>query len=79
MKHIYNISIWFSLAIIHLSKLFHKKARLWAEGRKNIFHKLKQSTKNKKDIVWFHCASLAMSFFLLQLRKKRLETTVPQE
>tara|TARA_B100001142_G_scaffold47783_1_gene44638 strand:- start:1239 stop:2426 length:1188 start_codon:yes stop_codon:yes gene_type:complete len=58
MKHIYNISIWFSLAIIHLSKLFHKKARLWVEGRKNIFHKLKQSTKNKKDIVWFHCASL---------------------
>ena len=31
---------------------------MWVNGRKNIFQKIEEATKNQKNIVWFHCASL---------------------
>ena len=58
MKNIYNISIYFFEILIHIFSLFHKKSRLWVEGRKDIFLKLKNELKNHNNIVWFHCASL---------------------
>ena len=58
MKNIYNISIYVFEILIHIFSLFHKKSRLWVEGRKDIFLKLKNELKNHNNIVWFHCASL---------------------
>jgi len=38
--------------------LFTKKARLWTEGRKNIFGRIQKSITINEKIAWFHCASL---------------------
>lgn len=43
---------------IRISALFNPKARLWLEGRKDIFNKIKNDLQDNKNIVWFHCASL---------------------
>jgi 3-deoxy-D-manno-octulosonic-acid transferase len=48
--------------LIHIAALFNKKARLWANGRKNVFENLekKLATINKPSakLYWFHCSSL---------------------
>jgi len=58
MSILYNISIHFFVFAIHIASLFNAKAKLWIKGRKRIFQKITEATKNQKDIVWFHCASL---------------------
>lgn len=58
MNYLYNISIWFYVVAVYFASLFNGKAKLWINGRKNIFKKIKEATKNQKNIVWFHCASL---------------------
>ncbi|MDA7728639.1 3-deoxy-D-manno-octulosonic acid transferase [Flavobacteriales bacterium] len=58
MNALYNISIWFYVVAVYFASLFNSKAKLWVNGRKNIFQKIKEATKNQKNIVWFHCASL---------------------
>ena len=58
MNSLYNISIWFYVVAVYFASLFNSKAKLWVNGRKNIFQKIKEATKNQKNIVWFHCASL---------------------
>lgn len=58
MKIVYNFIIHTYTLAIRISSLYNKKARLWIEGRKNIFYQLKEQLKGEKDIVWFHCASL---------------------
>lgn len=55
---IYDLAIQFYLLAIRISSLFTSKAKLFIEGRKNLFSELK-STINKDDfIVWMHCASV---------------------
>lgn len=62
MTFFYQIGIrLFYLGII-LSSVFNRKARLFIQGRKNIFIELQKrfsqlQTKNS-PLVWFHCASL---------------------
>jgi 3-deoxy-D-manno-octulosonic-acid transferase len=58
MNSLYNISIWFYVVAVYFASLFNSKTKLWVNGRKNIFQKIKEATKNQKNIVWFHCASL---------------------
>jgi len=58
MNLIYNISVWFYVIAIRFSALFKPKAKLWIEGRKDIFKKLETALKESENIVWFHCASL---------------------
>ena len=58
MRLIYNIVIRFYILYIWIASFFNSKAKLWLIGRKNILRKIKHATKNEKDIVWFHCASL---------------------
>ncbi|MDA9808541.1 3-deoxy-D-manno-octulosonic acid transferase, partial [Flavobacteriales bacterium] len=58
MNTLYNISIWLYVVAVYFASLFNSKANLWVSGRKNIFQKIKEATKNQKNIVWFHCASL---------------------
>lgn len=54
----YNLSIHLYNLAIHLAYLFHPKAKLWVNGRKNIFRKLKTSLDPHAKIAWFHVASL---------------------
>ena len=58
MNTLYNIIIHTYTLAIKVFSLFNLKAKLWVEGRKNIFHNLKKKLKNEKNTVWFHCASL---------------------
>jgi 3-deoxy-D-manno-octulosonic-acid transferase len=58
MNTLYNISIWIFSIAVHIASLFNPKAKQWIKGRKGIFQKLAEATKDNKDIVWFHCASL---------------------
>lgn len=53
----YQISIFFYFLAIKIAALFNPKAKLWLDGRKNIFEKLKEINPNE-NIYWFHCASL---------------------
>lgn len=46
------------LLAIMLASLFKKKARLWLEGRKKLFKKLRSSFAENEKVAWFHCASL---------------------
>lgn len=58
----YNIFSTFYGWGIHLVSLWNPKAKLWVQGRKNIFSRLRTAVNNlPKDnagVVWMHCASL---------------------
>lgn len=58
MNFLYNLSIFIYLYSIKLAALFNPKARLWVEGRRNIFDKIREKINGDKNIIWFHCASL---------------------
>ncbi|MFN4235110.1 MAG: 3-deoxy-D-manno-octulosonic acid transferase [Bacteroidia bacterium] len=59
MLWIYNTGIFFYVLSIRIASLFNPKAKLWTEGRKNIFNQLENTFKNEKgSVIWFHCASL---------------------
>lgn len=56
MHTLYNISIFFLGLGLRIGSLFNPKAKLWVNGRKNLFSELPDFTGKK--VVWFHCASL---------------------
>ncbi|MCL2313508.1 MAG: 3-deoxy-D-manno-octulosonic acid transferase [Firmicutes bacterium] len=58
MRVLYSFIILFSNFLIRFSSLFNKKARKWTAGRKNLFPLFEEKCEGKKNIVWFHCASL---------------------
>jgi 3-deoxy-D-manno-octulosonic-acid transferase len=58
---LYNLSIRIYALIILLVSFFNSKAKLWVDGRKDIFRKIETQLKSEKlnaNTVWFHCASL---------------------
>ena len=58
MNTLYNICIWIFSIAVNIASLFNSKAKQWIKGRKAIFQKLAEATREDQDIVWFHCASL---------------------
>jgi 3-deoxy-D-manno-octulosonic-acid transferase len=44
--------------MIRIVSPFNTKAKLWIDGRKNIFINLKNSIDKKDNIAWFHASSL---------------------
>ncbi len=59
MKLFYNIFIKLYPLVAKLISHKNAKAKLWIEGRKNIFTEIQQALKdNKQNIVWMHCSSL---------------------
>ena len=59
MIFLYNIGIKFYLLATRLAAVFgHAKAKLWVDGRKNIFAELEEKIKINDQIIWFHAASL---------------------
>ena len=58
MRLFYTFAIYIYQSAIHIASLFNHKARLWVQGRKNIFNELESKCAGNQDIVWFHCASL---------------------
>jgi len=58
MKFFYQISIYFYYCIVNIASIFNPKAKLWIDGRKNVFSILREKIKTGDKIIWFHCASL---------------------
>ncbi len=56
MKIFYDLGILCYWAAIRLFSLFDAKAKLWVEGRKNIFQTIENSVE--KGAIWIHAASL---------------------
>ena len=55
---LYNFGIWVYYLGIWVASFFNKKAKLWIDGRKDIFAKIKSQNLDNQKIIWFHCASL---------------------
>nr|WP_068889051.1 glycosyltransferase N-terminal domain-containing protein [Pedobacter panaciterrae] len=58
MLLLYNIAIQLYGLIIKLFSLFNNKAKLFVQGRKNIFKKIQKKVDPTKSNIWFHFASL---------------------
>ncbi len=58
MNLIYNFSIAIYGFLIRLAASFNPKARLWVNGRKDVWSKLKLFDSEGQVVYWFHCASL---------------------
>jgi 3-deoxy-D-manno-octulosonic-acid transferase len=59
MNLIYNIAIVIYSLSIRIASVNNKKAKLWVDGRKNIFFEISGKLKNNNSkIIWIHAASL---------------------
>ena len=59
MKLLYNIFIALYPFAAKLISGKNAKAKLWVDGRKNVFWKLSAAFKeNKEPVIWMHCSSL---------------------
>ncbi len=59
MKLLYNIFLFFYPLAVRVLSITNSKAKLWTEGRKDIFNQLSIAfEQNKSEVIWAHCASL---------------------
>ena len=59
MKILYQLFIILYSFFARILAFFNPKAKLWVDGRKQIFNKLALSFENNTNkVVWVHCASL---------------------
>lgn len=58
MKILYNLSILLYQFLIYLAAPFHSKAKLWLNGRQQLFKKIEEKISNEEKMIWLHCASL---------------------
>ncbi|MFL5766153.1 MAG: 3-deoxy-D-manno-octulosonic acid transferase [Bacteroidia bacterium] len=60
MRSLYTISVRFYHTAIRIASLFNTKAKLFVDGRRDVFSRLKSSRLRNPDsrLIWFHCASL---------------------
>ena len=58
MQLFYNIFIQLYGWMLKVASLFHPKAKLWVNGRKNWEAKLTQAISSSDRVVWMHCSSL---------------------
>ena len=74
---LYNISIALYARLVALVGRWNEKARLWHQGRKNIFERMQQSIKPEDKVVWIHVASLGEFEqgrpIIEQIRKQNLD------
>src|ERR1700761_890885 len=62
----YHVFLWFYTLGIRLIAPWNRKARLWLNGRKDVFEKVRIGMKKirsmaadeKYPLIWMHCASL---------------------
>ena len=55
---IYNLTLFLYRSGIYIASFFNPKAKLWIDGRKNIFQKIKTQLPDNQQLIWIHCASL---------------------
>jgi 3-deoxy-D-manno-octulosonic-acid transferase len=55
----YNIFLLLYKSGIYLSSIWNNKAKLWVNGRQDIFSRLTNELEpHNSEIIWFHCSSL---------------------
>lgn len=55
---IYNLGLVLYVWAIALASPWHRKAKLWIDGRKGLFRRMKESIDPSARIIWIHAASL---------------------
>ena len=58
MVFLYTLGIRLYLLLVRIASPFNPKAKLWLNGRKNLFTRLEAAIGTGNRIAWFHCASL---------------------
>lgn len=58
MLWLYSLGIRLYYVIICFLSIFHTKARLFVNGRKDLFNKIAKKVNPKEKHIWFHFASL---------------------
>ena len=58
MNFFYNITVSLADLLLKAVALFDPKIKLFVEGRKQTFARLRESIKKEDKVIWFHCASL---------------------
>jgi 3-deoxy-D-manno-octulosonic-acid transferase len=58
MRWLYNFGIFIYGLVVRLVALFNPKAKLFIEGRKNIYEALAKQVDPSRKHIWFHFASL---------------------
>ena len=58
MYFLYDLLILFAGFALKITALFNKKIKLFIDGRKQTFFKLRQAISEKDEVIWIHCASL---------------------
>ncbi|MHC8947738.1 3-deoxy-D-manno-octulosonic acid transferase [Sphingobacterium hungaricum] len=58
MRLIYDLGILLYGIILRMISPFHRKAKLWVTGRKNVFDQIEQTIPKGDKPIWFHFASL---------------------
>ncbi len=58
MRLLYNIGIKIFTGLAYLIAPFNHKARLWVDGRRDWYNKLKGKISPGEKYIWMHCASL---------------------
>ena len=58
MRLLYDLGIRFYGMLLRVVALFHPKARLWVDGRKEVLDRIEQTIEKGQEHIWFHFASL---------------------
>jgi len=54
---VYNTAIRLYVFFIRLAARWNEKARLWLQGRKQLFERLQESLGTSGPVIWVHCSS----------------------
>jgi 3-deoxy-D-manno-octulosonic-acid transferase len=58
MRLLYNIGIKIFIALAYILSPFNHKVRLWTNGQRDWYNKLKGKINKDEKYLWVHCASL---------------------
>ncbi|MDZ7612394.1 MAG: glycosyltransferase N-terminal domain-containing protein [Flavobacteriaceae bacterium] len=58
MNFFYNITVFLADLLLKVIAFFNPKIKLFVEGRKETFVKLREAFRKEDRVIWFHCASL---------------------
>lgn len=58
MRLLYDLGVWLYGKILWIISPFHRKAKLWVQGRKDIFKAIQEQIDPNQQYIWFHFASL---------------------
>jgi 3-deoxy-D-manno-octulosonic-acid transferase len=63
MQSLYSLSMYLFGAFLRIGARFNAKAKLWTEGRRDLFARIRSdletiSPERRSRTAWFHCASL---------------------